>query len=226
MSAGDARPIRPRGPDDLPETVPVFPLNGALLLPETRRPLNVFEPRYLALVDHALAADRLIGLVQPADAAEESPPGRVALRSVGCLGRLTQFEEADDDRYVIVLDGVCRFDILGEVRGRAPFRRMRISAARFADDFDPDHDAGDVDRGRFLKVMRAYATFAGLDLDWDEIERTGTADLVNLCAMLSPYGPAEKQLLLEADSLAHRAEALIAMAEVEMARAGPGHVLQ
>lgn len=211
---------RPASPADLPRTVPVFPLAGALLLPFAHRPLNVFEPRYVEMVDHAMRGDRLIGLIQPQDASEESPPGRPALHRVGCLGRLSHFEDNGEGRYFIILEGVCRFEVVSELTVMTPFRQCMISAEPFASDFEREHGQDAVDRTRFLKMMRDYAEFGNFELNWDEIERTGTADLVNFCCMVSPYGAQEKQLLLEARSLEDRAEALIAMAEYEMARAG------
>jgi uncharacterized protein len=215
---------RPTSPADLPASVPVFPLAGALLLPFSHRPLNIFEPRYVEMVDDALRGDRLIGLIQPEDASEESPKGRAALQKIGCLGRLTHFEENGDGRYFIILDGLTRFEVLSEQTVMTPYRRCVISAERFASDFEREFGQDSVDRERFLKMMRDYAEFANLDLNWDEINRTGTADLVNFCCMVSPYGASEKQVLLEAASLEDRAETLIALAEVEMARGGDSAV--
>lgn len=211
---------RPQSPADLPASIPLFPLNGALLLPFARRPLNIFEPRYLAMVDHALKTDRLIGLIQPRETDEESPQGAVPLQQIGCVGRLVQFEEVQDQRYFIVLEGLCRFRFVKDVTALTPFRRAMIDATPFAQDFERTHGEERVNRERFLKMMRDYAEFGNFDLDWDEIEKTGTADLVNFCCMVSPYGAAEKQALLEADTLEARAETLMAMAEFEMARGG------
>lgn len=211
---------RPASPADLPERVPVFPLAGALLLPFSHRPLNIFEPRYIDMVDHALAGDRLIGLIQPEDTSEESPAGRAPLQKIGCLGRLTHFEENGEGRYFIILEGVTRFEMVQEVTMRTPYRQFSISAERFALDFDRLHGEEGVDRSRFLKMMKDYAEFANFELNWDEIKKTGTADLVNFCCMVSPYGAAEKQVLLEANSLEDRAETLIALAEFEMAKGG------
>lgn len=210
---------RPQSVADLPPSVPVFPLSGALLLPGAQRPLNVFEPRYIEMVDAALAGDRLIGLIQPRDTSEENPPGRAPLQKVGCLGRLTHFEEQADERYFVILEGICRFELGAELTVMTPYRQCMIDATRFSSDFDHDLGEDAVDRTRFLKMMRDYAEYGNFKLNWQEIEQTGTAALVNFCCMVSPYGPAEKQLLLEAD-LGHRAETLIALAEVEMARGG------
>ncbi len=213
-------PKRPTSPAELPKSVPVFPLSGALLLPFAHRPLNIFEPRYIEMVDAALRGDRLIGLIQPEDTSEESPKGRAPLQKVGCLGRLTHFEESGDGRYFIILEGVTRFRILHELTVMTPYRQCVISADDYAADFTRDHGEEAVDRVRFVKMMRDYAEFANFELNWEEIESTGTADLVNFCCMVSPYGAAEKQVLLEAPTLEARAETLIAMTEYEMARGG------
>lgn len=217
-------PQRPASPDQVPEILPVFPLTGALLLPFSHRPLNIFEPRYLEMVDFALSTDRLIGLIQPEDTSEESPQGQVPLHKVGCLGRITHFEESGDGRYFIILEGVARFHIREELDRGRPFRMAKISASGFDADFVRNEGEDAVDRARFVKMMRDYAEFASIELNWEEIERTGTADLVNFCAMVSPYGPAEKQVLLEAKTLNDRAETLIAMTEYEMAGGGKGAV--
>jgi Lon protease-like protein len=211
---------RPASPADLPKSVPVFPLTGALLLPFSHRPLNIFEPRYIDMVDAALRGDRLIGLIQPEDTSEESPKGRSPLQSIGCLGRLTHFEESGEGRYFIILEGITRFKILHELTVMTPYRQCVIDATGFAADFEREYGEAAVDRERFVKMMRDYAEFANIDLNWDEIEQTGTADLVNFCCMVSPYGAAEKQVLLEAQTLEQRAETLTAMTEYEMARGG------
>ena len=213
-------PKRPTSPAELPKSVPVLPLSGALLLPFAHRPLNIFEPRYIEMVDAALRGDRLIGLIQPEDTSEESPKGRTALQEIGCLGRLTHFEESGDGRYFIILEGVTRFRLMHELTVLTPYRQCVISADEFAADFTRNHGEEAVDRARFVRMMRDYAEFANFELNWEEIESTGTADLVNFCCMVSPYGAAEKQVLLEAPTLEARAETLIAMTEYEMARGG------
>lgn len=218
---------RPKHLKNVPDTVPVFPLNGALLLPGLQRPLQIFEQRYIDMIDYALSGDRLVGLIQPERSDEESPEGRdIALRRVGALGYLTQFEELSDGRYIISLEGICRFNLVAEAPVDTSFRQARIDAGTFASDFQPASGENAVDRPRFIAMMHSYAEFADLDFDWDEIEQTATADLVNMCCMLSPYGAAEKQVLLEARSLQERAETLIALAELEMAHAAAGTVLQ
>ncbi|KFC64332.1 Peptidase S16 lon domain protein [Devosia sp. LC5] len=213
-------PKRPTSAAELPKSVPVFPLTGALLLPFSHRPLNIFEPRYIEMVDAALRGDRLIGLIQPEDTSEESPRGRSPLQQIGCLGRITHFEESGEGRYFIILEGVTRFRLAHELTVMTPYRQAVIAAEDFAMDFTRDFGEDAVDRERFIKMMRDYAEFANIDLNFEEIERTGTADLVNFCCMVSPYGAAEKQVLLEAQTLEQRAETLIAMTEYEMARGG------
>ncbi|HVY51980.1 MAG TPA: LON peptidase substrate-binding domain-containing protein [Devosia sp.] len=209
---------RPASPADLPAHLPIFPLTGALLLPFAHRPLNIFEPRYVEMVDQALSGNRLIALIQPEDTSEESPRGRAPLQKIGTVGRLTHWEENGEGRYFIILEGITRFELGNELTVMTPFRQAQISAERFAGDFTHALGEDEVDRARFLKMMKDYAEFANFDLNWDEINRTGTADLVNFCCMVSPYGAREKQVLLEASSLQARAETLIALAEFEMAK--------
>jgi Lon protease-like protein len=211
---------RPAAPADLPVNLPIFPLSGALLLPYSHRPLNIFEPRYIEMVDAALSGNRLVGLIQPEDTSEESPRGRTPLQKIGTIGRLTHWEENGDGRYFIILEGLSRFELVSELTVMTPYRQAVVSAERFALDFERAYGEDGVDRERFLKMMKDYAEFANFDLNWDEINKTGTADLVNFCCMVSPYGAQEKQMLLEAKSLADRAEALIAFAEFEMAKGG------
>ncbi len=218
---------RPASAADLPEHLPVFPLSGALLLPYSHRPLNIFEPRYVEMVDHALAGDRLIGLIQPEDPnEEESPRGRAPLQKIGTVGRLTHWEENGEGRYFIILEGISRFELRNELTTRTPFRQAVIDASLYGRDFERAYGEDRVDRERFLKMMKDYSEFANFDLNWDEINKTGTADLVNFCCMVSPYGAREKQVLLEAKSLEDRAETLIALAEFEMAKGGDGAALQ
>ena len=217
---------RPASPADLPQSIPLFPLAGALLLPFSHRPLNVFEPRYVEMVDNALAGNRLIGLIQPEDTSEESPRGRAPLQKIGTVGRLTHWEENGEGRYFIILEGLTRFEVVSELTVLTPFRQATIDASAFTSDFNHDFGEDEVDRDRFLKMMKDYAEFANFELNWDEIKKTGTADLVNFGCMVSPYGAKEKQMMLEARSLRDRAETLIALAEFEMAKGGTGAALQ
>lgn len=216
---------RYRNPDDLPGMMPVFPLRGAILLPRASLTLNVFEPRYLALVDHALANDRLIGVVQPGpeSGSEESPEGKdFPLRAVGCAGRITAFNETEEGQLMISLMGVARFKIGDEISSDMPFRMCEVDFSRYADDFTSGRGEGDVDRVRLLDTLRSYLEANDLHADWDRINSATNEKLVNTLAVLSPYGPEEKQALLEAEGLPERAEALVALAEMELAARDDG----
>jgi uncharacterized protein len=217
---------RPASINDLPEMLALFPLSRALLLPQTHRPLNIFEPRFVEMIDDALAGNRLVGLIQPRESDEEAPRGQVPLEPVGCIGRIVHFEEQEENRYFVILEGVCRFEPVEEFTVATPYRQARISTEKFAGDFTPNLGADSIDRARLVSVLRDYADFAQIEVDWDDVEDTGTGELVNLAAMLSPYGAREKQALLQAATLHERAETLIALAEMEMARARTGAVLQ
>jgi Lon protease-like protein len=203
---------------DIPEQVPVFPLSGALLLPGAQLPLNIFEPRYLAMFDDAMSSNRLIGVIQPALVGSKTGKGPVEdLCRVGCLGRITSFAETGDGRYVITLGGVCRFRIGEELeQGGKPYRMCRISA--FFGDLEAGDQGADVDRKALLDSFKAYLEANDLEADWSSVERASTESLVNSLSMMSPYGPAEKQALLEADNLKVRAETLIAITEIALAR--------
>jgi len=219
--------IRPKNIGEIDRIVPLFPLSGTLLLPHTQRPLMVFEARYISLVDHILSSKRMLGLIQPVNDSEESPPGRqVPLQQVGCLGYLCGFEEVSEERYMIVLEGISRFDLVEEIFGDAPFRRGRISLERFGEDFNLKDGEGEVDREQFLGVLRAYAEFADFELNWPEIDNTKTPALVDMCSMLSPFAATEKQALLEAGSLGERAQILMALVELEMGQTATGSILQ
>lgn len=213
MQAGNARY---RTGNDLPETVAVFPLSTALLLPGGRMPLNIFEPRYLEMIDHALRHDRLIGMIQPRLDGALREDGEPELCDVGCLGRLTSFAETGDGRYLVSLQGICRFRIAQEVEVKTPFRQCRITS--FITDLDPEAGASDVDRPALLKAFRAYLKANELEADWEGVSRAENATLVNALSMMAPYGAAEKQALLEAPDLKTRAETLIAITEIALAR--------
>jgi Lon protease-like protein len=207
-----------RGPQDLPEVIPVFPLPGALLLPRGQMPLNIFEPRYLAMIDDALRdGTRLIGMIQPDEAhpADEENPH---LYKIGCTGRITQIAETGDGRYVLQLTGVCRFRVQEEIKGETDYRRCRVTYQPFSGDFVARKGEEDVDRKRLLKALTSFLKANKLQADWDGIEKAPNEALVNALAMMSPYGPAEKQALLEAPDLKTRAEVLIALTEIELAK--------
>jgi Lon protease-like protein len=196
----------------------VFPLSAALLLPGGRLPLNIFEPRYLEMIDHALTGNRLVGMIQPRLDGALKADGEPELCDVGCLGRITSFAETGDGRYLISLQGVCRFRVASEVTVKTPFRQCRITP--FLADLDAETGAEDVDRAGLLKAFRAYLKANDLDADWESVSRAENAMLVNALSMMAPYGPAEKQALLEAPDLKTRAETLIAMTEIALARDG------
>lgn len=210
---------------DMPQELPVFPLRGAILLPRASLTLNVFEPRYLALVDYAMAHDHLIGVVQPAPEAggAESPRGKTfPLRRVGCAGRITAFTENDDSRVVVSLAGVARFKRGADIESEDPFRICRVDFTPYAADFLSGHGEDDVDRPRLIATLRNYLVANNLNADWERINSASNERLVNTLAILSPYGPEEKQALLEADDLRARAEALVALAEMELAARDDG----
>ena len=211
-------------PDDLPQVIPVFPLPGALLLPRAEMPLNIFEPRYVAMIDAAIARDRVVGMIQPDERLAAGAAGP-SLCAIGCAGRITSFSEAGDGRYMITLTGIARFRILEEVPGTALFRQCRVSATDFPGDFEV-RDSNIVDRDAVLKTFRDYLDAHSLEADWESVGRASNETLINALAMMAPFGPAEKQALLEAPDLRARAETLVALTEMSLARDAGGHSLQ
>lgn len=205
---------------DVPSVVPVFPLAGALLLPRVQLPLNIFEPRYVAMIDAALRTERVIGMVQPRFDAGEQEDDHPDLCAVGCLGRLTAFQESGDGRYLITLSGIARFRIEDEMETATPYRMCRISAEPFSPDLAADAADEEVDREAVLKAFQDYLTAHDLEADWSSVREASNEALVNTLATMSPFGPAEKQALLEASDLKARAETLVALTEIELARGG------
>lgn len=203
---------------DLPSVLPVFPLPAVLLLPGARLPLNIFEPRYLQMLDEAIAGNRLIGIVQPGFDGSVDGDGEPTLCEVGCIGRVISFAETGDGRYLISLQGVCRFRIGRELAVKTPFRQCQI--VPFLSDLDEEQAGSDIDRPALLKALRAYLKANELEADWEGISRADNAMLVNALSMMAPFGPAEKQALLEAADLRTRAETLIAITEMTMVRNG------
>ena len=201
---------------DLPSAVPVFPLTGALLLPGGRLPLNIFEPRYLQMIDEALSGARLIGMVQPSFDGALRVDGEPEICSVGCIGRITSLAESGDGRYLISLQGVCRFRLVRELPVKTPYRQCKVTC--FVGDLDEDQTGGEVDRPALLATFRSYLEANGLEADWESVSRAENAMLVNALSMMAPYGPAEKQALLEAPELKTRAETLSALTEMTLAR--------
>lgn len=205
------------GPRDLPETIPVFPLEGALLLPRGELPLNIFESRYLQMVDDALRTHRLIGMVQP-DGTADDEVERPGLYGCGCVGRVTAFGESGDGRYLVTLTGVARYRIVEELNVDTPYRQCRVDFAPYAQDFDEEEGEEAVDRAGVVATLRNFARAHQLTVDWRSIDTASNDSLVNALAMMSPFGPREKQALLEATDLKARADVLIAIAEIELAR--------
>jgi Lon protease-like protein len=206
------------GPDDLPDVIPVFPLSGALLLPRGQLPLNIFEPRYMAMVDGALlSGHRLIGMIQP-DLAHSTSDEKPRLYNVGCVGRITQFAETGDNRYILQLTGVSRFRVEDELHVTTPYRQCRVTCAPFTADFVARTGEDDVDREKVLRSLSAFLKANKLKTDWQGIEDAPNEALVNALAMMSPYGAAEKQAMLEAPDLKTRAEILVAITEIELAK--------
>jgi Lon protease-like protein len=207
-----------RGPADLPETIPVFPLPGALLLPRGQMPLNIFEPRYLEMVDDSLRdGHRLIGMIQP-DPAHPGPEDRPNLYRIGCAGRMTQLAETGDGRYLLQLTGVARFRMVEELKVATGYRQCRVDFTPFGDDFVGRRGEELVDRKAVLEALTAFLKANNLKADWEGIESAPNEALVNALAMMSPFDPAEKQAMLEAPDLKTRAEILVAITEIALAK--------
>ena len=206
-----------KGPGDCPVVIPVFPLPGALLLPRGQMPLNIFEPRYLAMVDDALRSDRVIGMIQPDAEAGEQPLAPKIYR-VGCAGRITQFAETGDGRYLISLTGISRFRVEEELSSTTAYRLCRVTFDPFAADFHARAGEEAVDRAGVLRALKDFVEANDLKVDWAGIEEAPNEALVNALCMMSPFGPREKQAMLEAPDLKTRAEVLIAVTEMELVR--------
>jgi len=194
--------------EDLPQVLPIFPLEGVLLLPGGRLPLNIFEPRYLAMFDDALASHRLIGMIQPCDGYRGEAP---KVYETGCVGRITSFTETDDGRYLVTLSGLIRFDVARELPSGS-YRQVEPDYARFEKDLE--EDCSTIDRDHLMKVLGAYFEANSIEGDWEAIEQTGDERLVTSLAMICPLGAPEKQALLESMTLTERAEALTAIMEM------------
>ena len=199
---------------ELPQLIPVFPLDGALLLPGGELPLQIFEPRYLNMVDDAMAGDRVIGMVQTRGGSRSRP----ILADVGCVGRITSYAETADGRYLITLTGVCRFEPGEELNLKTPYRQVRASYDRFEDDLASDDEKAEAPqaiRDRFAKALKRYLNHRDLDIDWETATTAPLEPLVNSLAMGLPFDPAEKQALLEAPHLNDRFDALTTLLEID-----------
>jgi Lon protease-like protein len=199
--------------DQLPEIVPIFPLTGVLLLPRGKLPLNVFEPRYLAMTEDALSGNRMIGIIQPSDPLSRAsvPP----VYPIGCAGRITSFSETDDGRYLITLTGVCRFETVRELPIVRGYRRVDVSWERFAADLEEPGPAL-FDRARLVEGLKTYFKIQGISANWDAIDSTPDERLVTSLAMICPFEPSEKQALLECGSLSERANMMVAIIEMSV----------
>ncbi len=217
---------RYRSSGDLPRRLPVFPLAGALLLPRAELPLNIFEPRYLDMVNDALAGDRLIGMIQPVLETEKDE--RPALMEMGCAGRITAYAETPDNRILLTLVGVSRFTIREELDAGTAYRQVIADFSPFAIDLVSDLGAGEVNRPALLKAFRDYLNANNMNADWDQVDAASTEVLVNTLSLLAPYPAKEKQALLEAPDLKTRADVLVALTEMALARGtgGPRSRLQ
>ncbi|HVE04285.1 MAG TPA: LON peptidase substrate-binding domain-containing protein [Rhizomicrobium sp.] len=207
--------------DALPRTIGIFPLTGVLLLPRAQLPLNVFEPRYLALVEAALTGNRLIGMIQPTEHEEKTL--KPQLSAIGCAGRVTGFRETDDNRYLITLTGICRFRVIEELVSDTPFRQVAADYAPFAGDLAEGGD-GEFPRERLLAALNDYLTRRDLKADWRSVMNAPAETLVNALAMLCPFEPAEKQALLEAPSWPERVNTLLALLEMASTSSGSNAV--
>jgi Lon protease-like protein len=200
---------------DLPEIIPIFPLPGALLLPRARLPLHLFEPRYLTMLDDALKTpERVIGMVQP-----NRVPGRdggTGLHTIGCVGRVTQFSETEDGRYMITLTGMSRFRVVEEVEGFSPYRRAKVSWTGFERDKGPTETDNSFNRDRFMNLLSRYFTAQELQTDWESLQEADDELLINSLSMLLGFEPEDKQALLEAPSLSTRRETLVTLIEYAM----------
>jgi Lon protease-like protein len=214
-------PPRYHSIDDLPPLIGIFPLPGALLLPRGHLPLNVFEPRYLALVEAALSGSRLIGMIQPTESEEKTL--RPHLSDVGCVGRITGYRETEDNRYLITLTGICRFRVVQEVAVDTPFRQVQTDYRPFAGDL-AEGDETDFPRDRVLAALNDYLSRRELKADWRSVMNAPAETLVNALAMLCPFEPAEKQALLEAPGWTDRVTTLLALLEMAGTAPGPSSV--
>ncbi|MFV3075161.1 LON peptidase substrate-binding domain-containing protein [Niveispirillum fermenti] len=206
------------GPGDLPDSIPVFPLTGVLLLPRGRLPLNIFEPRYLNMVQDALATDRLIGMIQPRDDGMAAEP---PLFDIGCAGRITSFSETDDGRFLITLTGVCRFRLLSEIPTTRGYRRAVADWSGFSADLDEDGPSH-IDRDRLDTALRTYFQQQGITANWDSIAQAPLDRLITSLAMICPFDAPEKQALLESPDLEARARLLLALVEMAIHQGGDG----
>ena len=198
---------------DLPIVIPVFPLDGALLLPHAQLPLQIFEPRYIAMVDDAMGGERIIGMVQTKTGGDPERPG---LQPIGCAGKITTFSETSDGRYLITLTGVSRFAMKEEINPPTPYRQAHVDFMAYEADMKPITDDEDgFDRLRLLGALKDYLERRALDVDWETAKAAPVEALINSLAMALPFDPPEKQALLEAAGLGERRDTLVALMEID-----------
>ena len=212
-----------RKPADLPQTIALFPLEGAVLYPRGVLALNIFEPRYLNMVDDALGEQRLIGIIQPAVGHEQEATPDLA--EVGTVGRITTFSETDDGRYLITLTGIARFRLEREIKAATPYRQALVSYDAFAGDFAPSSDRS-INRAELMKSLKTYAALHGFQVDWESVEQAPTETVINVAAQICPFDAVAKQALLEAETLDDRCRALIALLEWDVASDNSNRPLQ
>ncbi|MFC5345780.1 LON peptidase substrate-binding domain-containing protein [Brevundimonas staleyi] len=201
---------------DLPQVIPVFPLPGAILLPRGQLPLNIFEPRYLNMIDDAMAGERMLGMIQPSGGTAQLP----SLSAVGCAGRITSFAETSDGRYLITLTGIARFRITTELPTQTPYRQVRAAFAPFETDLIAPHESEAFDRPAFLGSLKTYLERRQLEIDWETAEAAPQEALINSLSMALPFEPAEKQALLESPALDDRVDVLTALMRFDAAEPG------
>ena len=193
---------------EIPKKIPIFPLTGAVLFPDTQLPLNIFEPRYVQMVDSALASpDRLIGMIQPSSSESK---GAGSLKKIGCVGRISSFNEAEDSRYLITLTGVCRFEIEEELDTTTPYRQVIAKYENFDTDLE-NISLEKIDRSKLLALVKRYLEHRKILADWEIIQQTPTKQIINYSGVLVPFSSEEKQLLLESKDLISRCGALEAL---------------
>jgi Lon protease-like protein len=208
---------------ELPDTIAIFPLGGALLLPRSRLPLHIFEPRYLQMIEDCLkTTGRLIGMIQPNVVPGREGPG---LQTIGCAGRITQFSETEDGRYMITLGGVSRFRVVKEVEGFTPYRRCEVNWDGFERDLGKDEEDSDFDREKFLDTLGRYFDARNLSADWDTLQEADNELLINSLSMMLDLDSEDKQALLEAPSLSTRRETLMTLIEYTLRGGQDGEMM-
>ena len=205
---------------DLPKNIPLFPLSGALLLPRSDLPLNIYEPRYVLMIEQAMTANRIVGIIQPEQNEQGEKP---KLERIGCAGRITSYSEADDGRLYVTITGICRFVVKRELRVDTTYRQAQVDFKPFAADLVMGTGAPSVNREQLLEAFRQYLEVNNMTTNWDDVNSVGTEALVNTLSLLAPYPPRDKQALLEAPDLKSRADVLVALTELALKKSLGGN---